>query len=118
MTSLQQALHILLEQLLEISEEHGELFDTVVREQMFDAVFNGFIKPKENNGLPDNFGMFGPEGNQAVKKALQQYIDAAKPLAEQFNLSAQQRLEAFEDADVIVGDTLTPDEFFGWVGTL
>lgn len=118
MTQLQQALQTLLEQLLAISEEHGEVFDTVVREHMHEAVFNSFIKPKENYVLPDYFGMFEDEGNQAVKKTLQQYIDTTKPLAEQLNLSAQQRLEAFEDASVMVGDSLTPDEFFGWLGTL
>jgi hypothetical protein len=118
MTPLQQALQTLLEQLLEISEQHGELFDTVVREQMFEAAMNSFMKPKPGFALPAKFGMYEDEGNKAVKRALQQYLDTVKPLAETQHLSPQQRLEAFEDATVMVGDNLTPDEFFGWVGTL
>jgi hypothetical protein len=118
MTDLQKALQTLLEQLLDISEEHGELFDTEVREQMRDAVHNSFIQPKAGYVLPEKFGMYEAEANQAVKAALQHYIDTVKPLAEAQNLSAQQRLEAFEDATVTANDELTPDEFFGWLGTL
>lgn len=118
MTDLQKALQTLLEQLLNISEEHGELFDTEVREQMRDAIHNSFITPKTGYVLPEKFGMYEAKANQAVKTALQHYADTVKPLAEVQHLSAQQRLEAFEDASVMAGDGLTPDEFFGWLGTL
>jgi hypothetical protein len=118
MTDLQKALQTLLEQLLKISEEYGELFDTEVREQMREAVHNSFVEPTSGYVLPETFGMFEAEANQAVKAALQQYADTMKPLTDAQNLSAQQRLEAFEDATVMVGGDLTPDEFFGWRGKL
>lgn len=116
---LQAALRELLEHLYEVSQEHGEIFDTDCREQMFDAVYSGFIKPKPGYVLPDAFGLYQPEGNQTVRTALEKYIQTVVPVADGLGLSPQERLDAFQDYGVTVGeDGLSPDEFFGWLETV
>lgn len=112
MSAYQQALHKLLNDLTEIAEDHEEIFDTDCREQLFDAVFAAFIKPKEAYVLTDKYGLYEAQGNARVKTALETYINTVKPLADQENLSAQARLDVFQDS----GDAeISADEFFGWL---
>ena len=115
---LQDALKTLLDRLNAVSENHGEIFDTDVREQMFDAVYLSVLKPRPGYTLPERFGMYEPEGNQAVREALEAYAQQVLPLFEQLQFTPQQRLEAFQDAGATTPDGLTPDEFFGYLETI
>ena len=109
----QQKLERLLNTLEEIGEEHGEIYDTDCREQMNAAIVNGFIFQKENYIIPDSFGLYKEEANKAVKEALTAYIEAMLPLAKES--SAEERLEMFQDEDVVSDEGQDPDEFFGWI---
>ena len=113
---LQAALKNLLEDLNQIAENHGEIFDTDVREQLFEAVYVAYLRPREGYELPERFGLYEAEGNQQVRTALQKYLDTVLPLSA--DLNPQQRLDAFQDPEVTTEDDLTPDEFFGWVDNL
>ena len=108
----QKVLEILLNTLEDIGEEHGELYDTDCREQMSDAVFNGFIFEKENYVLPETFGLYEKDGNEAVKKALTIYIEEMLILVK--DATPKERLEMFQD-EVYAEGGESQDEFFGWV---
>ena len=108
----QKVLETLLNELGEIAEEHGEIYDTECREQMSAAVFNGFIFAKKGYTLPNTFGLYEKDGNDAVKKSLDKYITEMLILAKES--SEKERLEMFQDA-VYNQDDESPDEFFGWV---
>src|SRR5882724_886739 len=107
----------LLDMLEAIGSTHGEIYDTDVREQLFEAVYNGFIVPEANYKLPARFGLYKPEANAQVRAALSKYIAAANEAAEAKGLvTPRDRLAAF----LIKGAYTTKegqsgDEFFGWL---
>lgn len=108
----QKTLELLLNTLEEIAQEHDELYDTDCREQMSEAIFNGFIFEKESYVMPNSFGLSKEEGNSAVKKALTTYIETMLPLAKE--ATPEERLEMFQDDDVYSQSGEAPDDFFGW----
>lgn len=121
--TLRHELRTLLASLLAVAREHPEIFDTDVRERMFEAVYHGFLKPQADFVLPSSFGMFSDEANQQVKEALGLYIQNAGARAEEIGMvDPNERLAAFQDDEVEVEDmeegTLAPDDFFGWAGTI
>lgn len=108
----QQKLETLINTLEDIGEDHGEVYDTDCREQMNEAILNAFIFEKENYVIPNTFGLYEEEGNKAVKKALETYINSMLPLTK--NATPEERLEMFQD-EVYSEEGESPDEFFGWV---
>lgn len=115
---LSQALHDLLGDLYAAAQVHGELHDTECREQLWDAVDLAFLRPRAGYGLPLTFGLYAPEGNAQVREALARYVQRAAPAANQLALSAQQRLDAFQNPAVLDPEGNTPDEYFGWLDQL
>ncbi|CAA6821306.1 MAG: Unknown protein [uncultured Sulfurovum sp.] len=111
-TEEQKVLQKLLNRLAEVAKKHEEIYDIGCREQMSQAVYNGFIFEREAYVLPNAFGLFGASGNEAVKKALNNYI--MKMLFVAKGKSAVERLEMFQDR-VYNEDGESIDEFFGWV---
>lgn len=107
----------LMEKLEEIGHEHGELYDTDVREQMHESILNGFIRPVEDYEVPDEFGMFSDEGNTRVRDVLEEYIMAAMQRTSMTGMSdPNARLEAFQNPEVHTeGEERCAEEFFGWV---
>jgi hypothetical protein len=106
---MKTALHKLLNRLDDIARDHDDVGDTDVREQMFEAVYHGFIVQTPGYELPATFGMFEPHGDAAVREALSEFIAAARGL----NLpTAEERFAAFQDPSVR-SDASTPyDEYF------
>ena len=112
----QQILEKLLNKLEVIAEQHGELYDTVCRENMSDAVIKKFVLNQQNYSLINDFGLHEEQGNQSVKNALDQYINAISIFASEQNIhQLEQRLEIFQDEDVFTNDGQSMDEFFGWL---
>ena len=66
-----------MEELEEIGRSNDELYDTVVRENLFEAVCAGFLKPQPGFRIYDDFGMDSQEANRRVGAALERYIQAA-----------------------------------------
>lgn len=117
---LRAALQELLDQLEVLGTDHGELYDTDVRQQMFEAVLNSFLKPQPGYVLPETFGMFDPAADAAVRAALLAYATRASARAGQLKLmDPNDRLAAFQDSDVQTKqDEQQHDEFFGWAESI
>jgi hypothetical protein len=114
---MKKPLKALLNALDKIAEDHEELTDTDVREQMREAVEQALIQPVPNYQLPDEFGMFEPEGNAKIKTVLTKFINAAKLELEAAGLKTRaDRLNAFQDIDVESREGNTYDEYFGYDG--
>jgi hypothetical protein len=111
---IKKALRELLRALDRIFDQHGEVGDTDVRERMYVAIHNGFIKPVKGYKLPAQFGMFSDEGNALVHAALQKFLAhpeigaACKKLK-----SPEDRLNAFQDNDVETAQKTNVFEYFG-----
>lgn len=100
-----------------IGRTSPEIYYSVCREHMGDAVFNLFLKPTPECTMPDDFGLWSAEGNLAVKLALERYISSARVLAPEMGLSTfHERLEAFQYESVCSDlEGNYPDDFFGWM---
>ena len=112
---MKKALKQLLDALDKLAEGgHDEVTDTDVRERMHDAVFKTLVDPQPDYLLPDEFGMFSPEGNREVKVILSKFI-AHPEFAEAKKLpSPKERLDVFQDVDVESAGGNTYDEYFGY----
>ena len=110
-----KALKKLLDDLDKLVEEHDELGDTDVREQMYDAVHKSFIVPLPGYALPSSFGMFSDEGNRKVHAALQKFLAHPEVVADAKSLATPEaRLAAFQDIDVESSEGNAHDEYFGY----
>lgn len=68
------ALSALLDALEEIAEDHAELFDTDVREHMWECVERRFIRLQADYQIPAEFGMFSDEANARLRAALEHHL--------------------------------------------
>jgi hypothetical protein len=111
---MEQVLAELLTNLAAVEKEHPELSDTEVEEQTTAAVHDGFLSPTEGYELPEEFGMYSPEGDRAVRAALAAFLPAARAAAEAEGLvTFHQRLAAFQGSAVEVGpDHVCYNDFF------
>jgi hypothetical protein len=99
--SVVKLLKALLEDLDQIMEEHEEIGDTEVSIQMTNAVHDGFISPKRGFVLQDEFGMYSPGADQAVRAVLQRFLKKASKLARAEGLDTPKaRLAAFQNMDI------------------
>jgi hypothetical protein len=112
-------MRLLLEQLLNslenISKKSPDIFSESVRENMMEAVINGFLMPREGYQWPDDYGLASNEANEQVKGALSQYVKKVQPLADAFGADTPHaRLIIFQDLDVESKEGYFQDEFFVW----
>jgi hypothetical protein len=114
---MEEILLELMEALEVVGREHEELYDTDVRDQMFSAVFSGFVEHKPDFELPLDYGLYDQSANEAVAAALAHYIERANTRAEQLGLKTKEgRLAAFQNEEVhTAGEQAYPDDFFGWM---
>jgi hypothetical protein len=111
---IKRALRELVRGLDWIFEKHGEIGDTAVREEMYVAIHNGFIKPAKAYKLPAKFGMFSDEGNALVRSALQKFLAHPEIAAARKRLtSPEDRLNAFQDYNVKTAEDTGIFEYFG-----
>lgn len=113
---MRDALKRLLDRLDGISKDHGEVDDTVVREQAHDAIYHLFVRADPDATLPTSFGMFSAEGDAALREALAAFL--VEPAVAEMTRSAtsQERLVAFQDGSVISDQGLPFDDHFGEAG--
>jgi len=116
---MQDKLKCLLDDLDKIAENHEEVGDTDVREQMSDAVLKLFIIPVEGYELPGEFGMFSNEGNTAVKNALEKFLQNVQGLigSQGFD-TPEHRLQAFQNEDIESDDGMYYDDYFGYIESI
>ncbi|MEM1117825.1 MAG: hypothetical protein AAF845_03595 [Bacteroidota bacterium] len=114
------ALRRLLDALDAVSEEHGEIGDTVVREQMFDTVYAHVVQPHlgAEREVPASFGMFSDAANAAVRAALVAFLADPEVVAVRESATAQQRLDAFQNPEVASASGTVYDDYFGHLDAL
>ena len=112
---MKTALKQLVDDLDNVFEEHEELGDTDVREQMYEAISKSFIVPQAGYVLPAEFGMFSDDGNKKVQSALRKFLTHPDVLKAASSLKTPEaRLAAFQDTSVRSGAGHTFDEYFGY----
>ena len=115
--SIKKPLLQLLNEFDRIAQTYEEIGDTDVREQIRDALNDGYVTPKDDFELPETFGMFEPDGNAQVGAALRQFLAAANKIAAQRkNLqTAKGRLRSIQDENVTSDAGTLYDEYWGYV---
>jgi len=112
---MKNALKELIDSLDEVFDDHEEVGDTAVREEMYDAVHKGFIQPQTGYVLPAKFAMFSDEGDNAVRLALKKFLSHPEVVAASQSLKTPvARLAAFQDGEVASGQGNYFDEYFGY----
>ncbi len=112
---MEKALNKLLNDLEFIATTHREVLDTYVREKMFEAIHDCFIKPKADYELPVAFGMFTEDGNHKVYLALRNFLTHPEVMKAAQTLSTPaSRLAAFQNMNVLSKGGNTFDEYFGY----
>lgn len=113
---MEELLRQLLNRLESIGHDHEELYDTECREQMSEAVMNGFVRATSNYALPDAFGLHSAEANQAVRQALAEYVAGATARAAELRLGGfHDRLAVLQNPHVeSEGEGSFYDDFFGY----
>jgi hypothetical protein len=111
---MRDVLKKLLDLLDEIGNEHEELFDSDVRQNMRNAIMEGFVRHRLQYEIPQDFGMFSDEGNTAVHKAIAEFVATANDKADELGISAfHDRLNVVQDESVCSGNGNDYDEFLG-----
>ena len=113
-TTLQSSLVALSLAMNLVFDDHGEITDTEIREQMFDVIFQGFIHQTPGYVVPETFDADSPEGDAAIRAVLTAFLKVAVPLATREGVDTpEKRLVAFYS-----DSSLELDEFFGWMDHL
>jgi hypothetical protein len=104
----------LLENLEQLADDHGEVYDTDVRERMWAVVNQILIKQSAPVDVPDDLGMFTPEANQRLKQILQFNLQRLREVFEIFGLDTEQkRLASFFNQRLQTERGHHVDDFFG-----
>ena len=115
---MEELLKLLLDKLQEVGVVNDEIYDRECRDQMGDAVFDGFLNPVAGYMLPESFGLYSESGNEKVGKALRAYIASASRQASALGLTAfKDRLKAFQNGGVKSSGAIGRyyDDFFGYM---
>ena len=104
----------LLEDLEKIANEHEEIFDTDVREQLWTFLEARFIQLSKETTLPTEFGMFSPEGNDKVREAFARNTENLDTIIEIFSLDTyEKRMITFTNPKLSTSAGSRLDDFFG-----
>lgn len=113
---MEQILQALLDRLADIGERHAEIFDSEVRERMSDTILSRFVRQEREHPLPHDFGMYSDDANEAVRRVLSEYIEAANDAAVDLGITGfRARLEALQDTRVRTKRTYDYEDFFGHI---
>jgi hypothetical protein len=118
---IKNALRELLDNLDEVAEKHSEIRDTMVREILSDTILYQFVFDSSTNDVPSDkdYAMFSDEGNEAVHKALVQFLTHPEVKAARQQLTTpEERLVVFQDGEIETSNGNSYDSYFGWVSSL
>ncbi|MEO1288532.1 MAG: hypothetical protein AAFV93_12250 [Chloroflexota bacterium] len=120
---IKNALKELLDNLDEVADKHPEVRDTMVREILCDTILQLFVFNTTNEKLLlgdcDEYAMYSDKGNQAVDKALTQFLNhpEVKTARQQLKIP-EERLVVFQDSDIESSKGNHFGTYFGWVSSL
>jgi hypothetical protein len=101
MHPLREALRRFLDDLDEIEAEHGEVYETDVREAIWLCIRNVLLVPQRGYQIPQAFEMVTEEGDALVAAALRRLMSHPEALALAASaLSPVERLNAFQDESI------------------
>lgn len=126
-SGMEELLRNFLNQLETIGQVHEDLFDSDVRQEVGNAVMNGFIRNSNGYLVPRDFGMQSEGGNEAVNATICSFVDRANSVAEERGIrSFHERLAAIQNRSVrsiggydyeeFIGHT--PPEFYDQAGNV
>ncbi len=103
-----------LEDLERLGEEHGELYDTDVRERLWTVVESALIEQRRGYEIPAELGMFTPEANARLAAVLRENVARLRSVFATFQLETpRQRRASFTNPALHTESGRTVDEFFG-----
>jgi hypothetical protein len=105
-----------LDALEAVGIEHEEVYDTDVRERLAAVIDQRLITKANVDDVPDELGMFSPQGNLLVPAALVSYLAEAGTRADELNLDERARRAAVWDGEAASSNGMPVDEFLGWLG--
>ncbi|HTJ00779.1 MAG TPA: hypothetical protein VL527_17995 [Dongiaceae bacterium] len=112
---IKKALRQFFSALDRIYDKYQELGDTDVKEQMYRAIYRGFIQPQRGYVLPEKFGMFSDKGNDLVKAALHGFLTHPQVVAAAHALKTpKDRFAAFQDGDAQTAAGTNYVSYFGY----
>ncbi len=111
----QKSLQELLNSLEIVAEEYPLLWEIESKMVLTQVIMDAFILPKDGYILPTNFGLESKEANEAVAKALSNYI---KRMSSYKLETPERRWEAFQDLDVDSVKDNDVEDFFDWIEDL
>ena len=102
-----------LDDLEAIGERHEEVYDTDVRERLGERIEELFVARARGPELDLDLGMFSPEGNELVGRALLRFLTAAVEAGGAISDPTARRAAVW-DADATSTSGASVDEFLGW----
>jgi len=105
----------LLEDLELLGEEHEELYDTEVRENLWLIADDYLLKQRRRRlHLPEDLGMFSEEANKALKAVLEDDLPKLREIFKIFELNTEaKRRASFLNPKLHTEKGRYVDEFFG-----
>ena len=105
----------LLDALEEVAEQHREIFDTDVRERMWEAIQHRYVRLERAYDIPLDLGMFSEDGNRHLRQALDQHLHNLVATAGIFTLDTEaKRLQTISSPAVRSRHRgYTFEDFFG-----
>jgi len=104
----------LLEDLESLGQEHGELYDTDVRERLWAVAETGLIRQSPGYRVPTELGMFTPEANARLVQIMESHLKRLRSTFETFGLDTEEkRALSFHNPRLHTESGKSVDEFFG-----
>jgi len=108
-------IHTLFSELAAISEEHGEIHDTHVRDTLHLTLNFYFIWGNPCTRFPCHYYMFTKQGNLAVSNAVKKFLLAVNECEEIKNIPlGQRRLDLLQNDELGLAEDYDMDEFIGY----
>jgi len=114
-THEQRALKELLDSLEVIAKNDENLWEIESKMVLSEVMVKAFILQKDGYILPTTFGLNSKESNEAVRKALSNYIE--KMSLHQSDIP-ERRWVMFQDLDVDSEEDNDVEDFFDWIEDL
>ena len=104
-----------LDALEEVASEHPELFDTDVRERMWEAVEHRYLRLESSYEIPRDLGMSTKDGNARLRAVLEHHLKDLVTIADALKLDTEdKRRQSLLDSEVrSQQEGLTYDAFLG-----
>lgn len=105
----------LLEDLEQIGGVHPEIYDTDVRERIWEMIERVLIEQTGDFEVPEDLGMFSAEGNRELRECLEQNLKNLKAVFDVFGLDTEaKRLRSFFNPRLCTEGGARVEDFFGY----